>query len=1069
MPKKKKGKAGESKATIALDTSISGTIEKFCSTGFKPRYFRLSQGLLQYSREGPTGGQAQESIPIIYAINMRKKFDNQAMILDSARELQFAFQGHVFRLRTETPELRDKWFAHLQQYLQQISSADIIYSSAVETVGPSALPHSFAYLVDGSMVVSSTCVSVASFDSQPPSTTAQRGGPPKLSVALGAGMQVRMAGKAKAWTVLQTRDQRAQIQMEGSAMKKWAEVDQLTALGSGGSEHSSAISGSAEPEPESRGSDIPTPKQLPMSHVTDVQDGFDDEAAALSINPKLEFQFILFNKPQRFRVESPEVKRKWMKVLDQELAAASASKDDAVTILHNLLSPALTQAPLVDEDIHYILFYNDDASLTEQDRLEKASFGSPEPVEEGVPTPREGDDEYESSPLSQWLGSLGIDGSQEYAQLMEVQHEIEMADLLHLTEANLIEMGIDAVGPRNRILRKIAFMNNNGRDPTINDDGTSASMQIQFYVPCSAHVVSDIMSLDTSVEDVKRKLLADNHRKINGPKAKLPNEEKMNRLVKEHELRVVAQLGHWGEEVVLGDATILREVPSIFYCFTNKTTPRLSLMASSIADMKKGILQTLVTSGEDAGAGGAYGQLGNSTQLKRLRKVIAGVHYLVDADTAIDKRCKLQRSTLLASNDDVHKEHIDQFDIEVFPAHASRYDSLTMVCTEETTVRQVLDDFLELFEHGRWGKVLNERKRAGMALKRHGRSEFLFDDDRIIEYNFVRYCIREKELPKLSLEFLPAFEDMRAAGEEDAPPVPRDLAVIVKELSWISPVYRSRLGLLDEDEVERAATDEDAADDSLASEMSTSSSHLEELERNPLCYLNPGEQQLMWMHRHEPRFRRSPRMLSKMLMAVPDWDDHEVLEEVYSFIDPRNPERWSTLGPAEALRFFDPLFWDAVLMVSSKKPKQCRSRFKAFRPFKEHAVRCLVHITDSMVVDYMPQLVQLMKQETLQDSALGKFLMYRGLRNPFFVGQALYWSLRAEMAASPPEGQHTHTVVDIKAVNRLFTLFGLFLRRYLDHCGEHRHELIKQEELVQRECCPPACVFCVAFPAQSSL
>jgi hypothetical protein len=53
-------------------------------------------------------------------------------------------------------------------------------------------------------------------------------------------------------------------------------------------------------------------------------------------------------------------------------------------------------------------------------------------------------------------------------------------------------------------------------------------------------------------------------------------------------------------------------------------------------------------------------------------------------------------------------------------------------------------------------------------------------------------------------------------------------------------------------------------------------------------------------------------------------------------------------------------------------------------------------------------------------------------------------------AASPPEGQHTHSVIDHDLVNRLFTMFGLFLRRYLDHCGVHREELIKQEELVQQ-------------------
>ena len=39
---------------------------------------------------------------------------------------------------------------------------------------------------------------------------------------------------------------------------------------------------------------------------------------------------------------------------------------------------------------------------------------------------------------------------------------------------------------------------------------------------------------------------------------------------------------------------------------------------------------------------------------------------------------------------------------------------------------------------------------------------------------------------------------------------------------------------------------------------------------------------------------------------------------------------------------------------------------------------------------------------------------------------------------------------DINEVNRYFTLFGLFLRRYVDSCGSHRLDLIKQEDLVQQ-------------------
>ena len=128
----------------------------------------------------------------------------------------------------------------------------------------------------------------------------------------------------------------------------------------------------------------------------------------------------------------------------------------------------------------------------------------------------------------------------------------------------------------------------------------------------------------------------------------------------------------------------------------------------------------------------------------------------------------------MANTDDPHEEH-GPFDIQVFPAHASRYESLTMTCEETTTVKQVLTDFIEQYENGRWGKVLNERKRAGVALKRHGLSEFLYDDDRVIEYDFVKACLREKVTPQMSLDFSALFEEMRQGGVKECPEVPLDL------------------------------------------------------------------------------------------------------------------------------------------------------------------------------------------------------------------------------------------------------------------------------------------------------
>jgi hypothetical protein len=53
---------------------------------------------------------------------------------------------------------------------------------------------------------------------------------PVQASTITAGMKVRMAGKAKNWTVIKVLDGRAHIQMDGSTMKKWAEFDQLSEL-----------------------------------------------------------------------------------------------------------------------------------------------------------------------------------------------------------------------------------------------------------------------------------------------------------------------------------------------------------------------------------------------------------------------------------------------------------------------------------------------------------------------------------------------------------------------------------------------------------------------------------------------------------------------------------------------------------------------------------------------------------------------------------------------------------------------------------------------------------------------
>ena len=93
--------------------------------------------------------------------------------------------------------------------------------------------------------------------------------------------------------------------------------------------------------------------------------------------------------------------------------------------------------------------------------------------------------------------------------MMEEENELEMEDLQYLTEANLEEIGITAVGPRNRIMRAVAFMANRDRDPTIDKDGKTAKMDFQFYMPYKFSAYSEEISLEWTVLQLKKKLVED--------------------------------------------------------------------------------------------------------------------------------------------------------------------------------------------------------------------------------------------------------------------------------------------------------------------------------------------------------------------------------------------------------------------------------------------------------------------------------------------------------------------------------------------------------------------------------
>ena len=96
------------------------------------------------------------------------------------------------------------------------------------------------------------------------------------------------------------------------------------------------------------------------------------------------------------------------------------------------------------------------------------------------------------------------------------------------------------------------------------------------------------------------------------------------------------------------------------------------------------------------------------------------------------------------------------------------------------------------------------------------------------------------------------------------------------------------------------------------------------------------------------------------------------------------------------------------------------------------AVVQLGRLEDKQLYDYVLQLVQCLKLENNDDSTLLRFLLRRGLRNPYVIGHYLYWYIKSEL--------------HVKQFSRRFSLL---LELYVMHCGPHREHLIQQQHVVQ--------------------
>ncbi|EDQ90091.1 PI3K-CA alpha [Monosiga brevicollis MX1] len=182
----------------------------------------------------------------------------------------------------------------------------------------------------------------------------------------------------------------------------------------------------------------------------------------------------------------------------------------------------------------------------------------------------------------------------------------------------------------------------------------------------------------------------------------------------------------------------------------------------------------------------------------------------------------------------------------------------------------------------------------------------------------------------------------------------------------------------------------------------------ERLERlilaDPLYAFTPDDFDLL--RRYRDNFKENPAALSKCLRAV-EWSNHEYVWDVEEMLS-----TWAAVRPEEALELLDSGFSD--------------------RAIRSHAVQRLEPMEDDQLLEYLLQLVQVLKYETYLDNDLSRFLLKRALQSQR-VGHFFFWFLRSEIH-NPECGVR----------------FGLLLEAYCRGCGSHFPDLHAQVQVLNQ-------------------
>lgn len=172
-------------------------------------------------------------------------------------------------------------------------------------------------------------------------------------------------------------------------------------------------------------------------------------------------------------------------------------------------------------------------------------------------------------------------------------------------------------------------------------------------------------------------------------------------------------------------------------------------------------------------------------------------------------------------------------------------------------------------------------------------------------------------------------------------------------------------------------------------------------ESDPLYRMTKHDKHLMWKYREFCKSR--PKALPKFLASVP-MADARAVQEMHRLL-----RIWAPIAPIDALELLDSKFADAIV--------------------REYAVRRLEELSREDLLDYLLQLVQVLKYEPYHRTAFADMLVRAALANKS-VGHHFFWYLKSEIH-----------------VPEISERFGLLLEAYLRGCGPHRAQLASQNDM----------------------